>query len=338
MDPNIDPTLQDIEEDPAMAFLDTLVSNNSTSTSSGGTDGDISDDEPPTTARAVYNGNPTLANNNLVNFGRMAKRQKRFSAESESDLDLFCSNPSAEERSAMLYAAVLETRDIVKQSQKIEQWQVSEGLKKSIRSYTQAHLLSPTTTSYRGNGPEHILKAMRELNVRDLPPEKEVTHVKAILAVIKTTLTSFRNVVKDKIKASLEPDSPTRNIADLTHAIVNNTPVKATAQHYIRIAFLRWHVLKYESLSDNEWWPRVDKTLDGWRSKLKDATEIAGAFNNMYQQDIQAYGDPANTSHTVIEPRDVVPWIKTVNTHAGNVQGKTVTKTVPRKRKAMEVE
>ncbi|KAJ6625340.1 hypothetical protein B0H10DRAFT_2212014 [Mycena sp. CBHHK59/15] len=44
----------------------------------------------------------------------------------------------------------------------------------NISVYAQAFLLTSTTAAYRGlNAAEHILKAMRELNLTNLPSEKE---------------------------------------------------------------------------------------------------------------------------------------------------------------------
>ena len=41
-----------------------------------------------------------------------------------------------------------------------------------------------------------------------------------------------------QILTSLEENSNTRNIADLTHALISSTRTEATLQHYIRIAFI----------------------------------------------------------------------------------------------------
>lgn len=84
----------------------------------------------------------------------------------------------------------------------------------------KAFLLSPTITAYRGNCAEQILvsavllfsfvgwifthsltsqKAMKDLNVADLPPEKNVVQVNEVLSFISNQLTSFRAVIKQKV-------------------------------------------------------------------------------------------------------------------------------------------
>jgi hypothetical protein len=83
----------------------------------------------------------------------------------------------------------------------------------------KAFLLSPNITAYRGNCAEQILvsaelvfnyagwiftyllalqKAMKDLNVADLPPEQNVLQVNEVLSFISNQLTSFRAVIKQK--------------------------------------------------------------------------------------------------------------------------------------------
>jgi len=90
-------------------------------------------------------------------------------------------------------------------------------IQKSVTLYTKAFLLSPTV-KYKGNGPEHVLvspvrnllypspfwillqKAMRELNVTDLPAEKDVIQVSGLVSVIGKKLTDHRNAIKSKVR------------------------------------------------------------------------------------------------------------------------------------------
>lgn len=96
-----------------------------------------------------------------------------------------------------------------------------------------------------------------------------------------------------QIQASLsEPTSgkapDLRNIADLTHSLVSNSPAVPTLQLYMRIAFLvsfrlvcfhvlhcdcnaqRWHLATYP---DVDYWTKVDETLARWR-KSRTAVQI----------------------------------------------------------------
>lgn len=40
---------------------------------------------------------------------------------------------------------------------------------------------------------------MQELKVQDIPPVQEVTRIRSVLQVIRTNLTAYRNIVKEKV-------------------------------------------------------------------------------------------------------------------------------------------
>jgi hypothetical protein len=56
---------------------------------------------------------------------------------------------------------------------------------------------------------------MQTLNIGDLPPEWEVTHLKEVDAEIKSVLTSFRNIIKNKVHFS----SFSLTIADMLYSV-----------------------------------------------------------------------------------------------------------------------
>ena len=84
---------------------------------------------------------------------------------------------------------------------------------------------------------------------------------------------------------------------------------------------------------------KVDETIKNFRTELKDEYKISQyvsflsmrstpyqvfrAFNSLYQKDKLEYGDPADSSHQAVEPKDVVSWQSTVNMQAAQVQGRT---------------
>jgi len=268
----------------------------------------------------------------IASFIRMLKQRKKFSDAAEADLELYSQTRDIEERLALHFAIALEERDLLKQLTKPDQWVISEDLKKSIGIYVKAFLLSPTVSSYKGNAAEHVLKAMNDLNVGGIPAEGDVIQVKELLSVIGTTLTAYRNTIKTKIIASLEDGSKTRNIADLTHEIIKNTTVVATLQLYIRLAFLRWHIVTFRKSADT--WDEVDKTLVKWRKVATTEKDLTESFNMMYQEDKVTYGDPANTRHETTQPKNVPAWLKTIDSHSVKVLGAVAS--TGKKRKRME--
>lgn len=314
-------------------MLDFLQSFNATTSSSPGATGlladhdelrrddDFEDDSPLSHLSHAAAGVPYTP---FQHFGQIMKAKKSFNAQTAAEFDAFCSLVSPDDRAIMLFATILETRDLILANKKADKWVISSELKESARIYSRAFILSPTTVAYRGDAPKHIMAAMRSLNVGDMPPDKEVARLDLLRKLIVKFLTDCHNALKEKIKNSLAVDSPMRNIADLTHAVISNTPIQPTLQHYMRMAFLRWYYVKYANkVQDDGWWLKVDESLENFCTELKDELKISQAFNSLYQKDKLEYGDPADSSHQVTEPKDVVSWQSTVNDQAAQIQGKT---------------
>lgn len=98
---------------------------------------------------------------------------------------------------------------------------------------------------------------MRECKVKGLPDDDDLVAVDLVLARIRDKGTNNRNVYKTKVrprlsfiiycvpltsyhkvKESMEPKSPIRNVATLSHKLLKNTNVKATVQFYQRVALI----------------------------------------------------------------------------------------------------
>ncbi|KII84494.1 hypothetical protein PLICRDRAFT_179322 [Plicaturopsis crispa FD-325 SS-3] len=173
-------------------------------------------------------------------------------------------------------------------------------------------------TSYRGEAAQNVLNALREINLAELPPDSEPGRTKLVLEIVTNQLTSFRNIIKSKVTESISPGCKFRNLAALAHAVVGPTMVKPTLQLYIRLAFIRWHVVNYPKIEE-EFWPKVDETLQKWRTDFTTRTELDSAFNQLYNADKVEYGDPALSEFSVIEARNVPDWQVTLSTHAKRV-------------------
>ncbi|KAF9470193.1 hypothetical protein BDN70DRAFT_902312 [Pholiota conissans] len=176
---------------------------------------------------------------------------------------------------------------------------------KTISSYVKAFFLSPTITSYRGNCAEQILNAMVDLNVGGLPPAKNHLQIAEVISLIKL-----------KIQASLTTPTNkaanTCNVADLTHSLISNTQIVPTLQLWMRMAFLR--------------------------SQAADATALSKSFNALYEADKKKYGDPASTRHNLVQPRDILGWLRTIDAHAFKVKAPVAGGVRKRKRQEDEVE
>ncbi|KAJ3509006.1 hypothetical protein NLJ89_g5451 [Agrocybe chaxingu] len=328
----IDPELL-AESDPATALLHSTPTQSSWDVTENltrpGTPIDNDDETPATNTSHQDYSNFSFSTapgmRTLIAFGRLVKQRKKLTDEAETEFDLYCQTEDVEERMALQFVLMLETRDLMKEIQKedSERWSVSEDLKKDISRYVHTFMLSSSVTSYKGNAPEVILKMMREHKVNDLPSEKRRRETSDILSTIGKTLTQCRNVTKAKIIASLDrekkgADEGIRNIADLTAAIIGTTDVNPTLQLYMRVAFLRWIAINYPKVED-KYWDRVDLVLFQYRTSGKTALELTGTFNKMYRDDIAMFGNPADTHHKVTAPKDVADWLLNVDRFAATV-------------------
>ncbi|KAF8224021.1 hypothetical protein L208DRAFT_1381219 [Tricholoma matsutake] len=106
-----------------------------------------------------------------------------------------------------------------------------------------------------------------------------------------------------KINDSMAINSPTRNIAELTQAVLKKTTVPPMLQVYIHLAVLFWHFIQYPE----------------WMKLLNYGNHLT--FNNIYNEDKAKFGNPANTSHQATDPKHVPDWIIAVNNHASKVLG-----------------
>ncbi|KAJ7246687.1 hypothetical protein C8J57DRAFT_1523393 [Mycena rebaudengoi] len=320
---NIDPAL--LAMDPAFAFLlnikatsasgPSLSGQASASGSSspsmdspGSNEGDTMDQSPDTPVPSGSN-----ATTPLVAFGHLVKRQTELTEQSTVAFDQFCALRTSDERQVMLFAHVLQMLEMARSNSR-------SSLLRKIHTYTQAFILSPTTTAYRGlNTAEHIVSAMRECGIKDLPPDEDTAANELVLTETCNKATYFRNILKTKLKASTAKKSDTRNIAELA------------AKLYQRLAFLRFCVVEYPALSEDEFWPKVDGIIDSYRKKCNQA-ELNMLFTSFYDKDKAIYGDPATTEHQTVDIQTLVSWQKTVLKHSEAVQPAL------KKRKISEVE
>ncbi|KAJ7509363.1 hypothetical protein B0H11DRAFT_2427747 [Mycena galericulata] len=242
---------------------------------SGDDNMDQDQDTNPPPPHSAFNFAPQIPS--LTAFGNLVKRQVTLSDKS--------TNRSPEERSVLLLAHVLELLDLARKNEKAELWVITPTLSKKINSYTQAFMYSPTITAYRGlSMAEHLLKAMRDSNLAELPAEEETSHCEMTA-----------------VKESLETDSDTENIAALADKLLRGTKVKATVQFYIRLAFIRFVMTDYPWLTEETFWLQVDELIQKYRKECETEEELDAFYNFIYQKDLSDHRDPADTVHKTTE-------------------------------------
>ncbi|KAJ6565343.1 hypothetical protein B0H10DRAFT_1842787 [Mycena sp. CBHHK59/15] len=268
----------------------------------------------------------------LVAFGQLVKHRANLKDQSAIVLDQFCENSSADERQVMLYARLLEVHDTLKRNEKADEWKITSALKVHLTPLFSTCFWNVPQIHYIQNG------AMRELNLANLPSEKEVGQNELVTKSICKMLTSQRNVLKTKINSSMASDSPTRNIADLAAAVLagGKTGMKPTLQLYQRLAFLVCPPFSYHSATLlTYFWLKVDSVIASYRKEAGTEVEISQLFTDIYADDKIRYGNPEDTGRVTERIEDADHWHKILAKHAQNVQPHAA-KTL--KRKFAEVE
>ncbi|KAF4584013.1 hypothetical protein EYR40_002511 [Pleurotus pulmonarius] len=298
----IDPELLAAHEDPSLRFLAQLNTADPSPPLEGSDSTDFDDEDlmDPSDLSGIKDVSALMK---IINIGRSSPTKQ---TQNWTHMPRCMTLP--EERAALLFAEVVEIVDIIKQKaqQRVEEWKVSENLKKSITTFAKGIILSPTITMYRGNGPaEKVLHAMQTLGIRDMPHPDDLSNMQKVLTEIRHQLTIARNLVKTRICDSIEEDSATRNIGDLAMALTAGTPIQPTVQLLVRLAFLRWHAVSYASLDETQWWPRVDDTLKTWRSTCPTELLLTKAFNKMFDDNKLTYGNPTESELQMVNIRDL---------------------------------
>ncbi|PPQ75334.1 hypothetical protein CVT26_015187 [Gymnopilus dilepis] len=273
---------------------------------------------------------PVISSGALKEFSKTLAGNMKLSEKDAKQLEDFAMMLDAEQRIAQ-FAISLEIRAIVQELKRDEEYKIPDDfkiikspsllfLKANIKNYSRAAPLSPTITSYRGNIADTVIDAMGELNVHNLPDQSDSARVKKVLSEIGRVLTIYRSAMKNKLKASLEVDSSTKNIADLTHALIGDTPVQPTLDHYIRFAFLRDCLAGDASAedapataaSDDQFWLMVDNTIEELRKACKTEKEIKDIFLLTFEEDKSKYGAPETSGRKAVEQQALPQWQKVV--------------------------
>ncbi|KAF7362701.1 hypothetical protein MVEN_00619400 [Mycena venus] len=307
-DDNIDPTLRTM--DPCAQMLAQVRMGGlptSPPVPSGSTNDDDDDNMGQDGQTPPVNLLPSSIS--LVSFGNLIKRKVKLSENSTIAFDQFCQNPSPDERTAIMFAHILELVDISRKNEKAELWTIAPDLK--------AHL-----TAYRGlNLDGHVMNSMRDSSVKDLPPDEETAQCEDVLSKVRNKATQFRNILKTAITVALDRTHETANVAALANKLLQGTKIKATLQFYIRLAFIRFVMRSYPWLTEETFWLKVDLCLEANSKKCTSKAELDQLYNAIYQQDVQMYGDPADTPYKTVEFNATrTTWQATVRKHSKLVQ------------------
>ncbi|THU97831.1 hypothetical protein K435DRAFT_965259 [Dendrothele bispora CBS 962.96] len=249
------------------------------------------------------------------------KTKSNLHGEYAANLDVFCA-ASSEERQLKTAAWMLELLMKLDNATKTQNETMSDKLQKDAREYAFYTLLSWKLSSYSGKVSDAVIHAMRDVGIRDVPPQNETALLRDLKTLINEKLTGDKSLLKKKIKDSLSPNSKYRNLALLTKNIIGNHNIPLTVELYIRIAFLRSVAVAIDMdpshpghRDGGKFWEEVDIALLDIRS-AKNADNVTGTFIQLYQNDIKTFGAPENSG---LKVAPALPHQKIIDTCATEV-------------------
>ncbi|KAJ7144865.1 hypothetical protein C8R43DRAFT_1130285 [Mycena crocata] len=234
--------------------------------------------------------------------GRAYKKQKKLSPESNATCEEFLKSHNPVEHQFILLTTMLQCLDAVNgmsQDGHGKKWVIPSIVKKTATDYARVAVLSPSARSYRGKSlAAAVMAAMHERNVAELPPASE----------------TGRHGIKAALSESLDPKS---DIATVTRKCTAKSKAQITAGLYYRIAWLTTG--DNESPDKDKFWVNVDKALAEFHDSFPDRVDLAAAWKDIYDRDIEVYG-PVDSKIRVTPVKDLEVWLATVDTQTSLVE------------------
>ncbi|KAJ4496607.1 hypothetical protein C8R41DRAFT_918450 [Lentinula lateritia] len=200
---------------------------------------------------------------------------------------------------------------------------ISPNLKATARHYSIAVLLSPHISSYAGKSfADIVVKCMRSAGVEGVPSDHQVTNLKALKTTIGDYATQDRFSLKNKVMNSLSEGSPHENIALLAQAIIGTHGFQITVDFLGRLAVLCWAVEEYKEQSTRTFWSLLDAAIDTWCGDggyKAWGNSVAITVRYMYDEDVKAHGNPADTEIVITDIRNISNAQKSIDDWAKKI-------------------
>ncbi|KAJ6563258.1 hypothetical protein B0H10DRAFT_1966155 [Mycena sp. CBHHK59/15] len=271
----------------------------------------------------------------LKNFGERELKRVKLEPATDSDFRTYLATSNKDERDALQALWTLQVRDqLSKLTQNTaESWTASSALEKTARRNIYSLLLLPNVHFYSGTLVEVLLLAMHTVNTPDLPKPDSI-HADELGTWLGEEISQARYAIKKTIG-----ENSGLNVADLAAELLSLAHahhVPATLGLYMRLALLRRHLaLKH---NPNSFWGKVDDELEAFREGGSEAyVEYFSLMKDIYDDDIQEFGDPSTTEHTVksfTDPDCTCPrWLRELYIVAPQVKRLPKKKSKAKKRK-----
>ncbi|PBK87894.1 hypothetical protein ARMGADRAFT_1085231 [Armillaria gallica] len=284
-----------------------------------------------------------------ANLIKQLKTIKMFSKESVIDLDNFTLAPTLEECYTFMFAATLETRDMLKELVKIkaaEEYEMKDNVKKLITLHAKGFVYLLTATSYVGlDIPKNILLTMQANNMTGLPNKQDIIGKNKIIKEINSALSDAHHCMKSKLLETLSAttNANTQSIGAVTEKILGNSGVPMMLQLQMHISVMCWHLIHFLKLNPKKFWPHVNNFFAQALEKGKENYHTCMVFsaicpdilidpsacavsvlNSTYHLNIAAFGDPDLTKYPVLDlvkdSDKVLAWIVTNNTFFNKIR------------------
>ncbi|KAJ3859600.1 hypothetical protein EV359DRAFT_86214 [Lentinula novae-zelandiae] len=145
-----------------------------------------------------------------------------------------------------------------------------------------------------------------------------------ISLVETTTLAIQKCSLILQVLNSLSEGSPHENIILLAQAIIGAHGFQITVDFLRRLAVLRWAVQEYRDQSTRNFWTLLDAAIDTWRGNggykaWGNSIAMWETVKYMYDEDVAAHGNPADTEIVIIDIRNISNVQKSIDDWAKKI-------------------
>nr|GAT42564.1 predicted protein [Mycena chlorophos] len=266
----------------------------------------------------------------MLSLAKSIALQDDMTPADAAKLELFAQARSIGEQNVLIYGKMLQINTNQKRALKADAYAIPSTFKPTMKAYSFAYLFGTRSAVFKG---EHqapakcVMAAMRlnSANAPSLPRSDDITGGKVLLAELSSEVTHARNSIKDKAKASMQPGSKMRNIGALAHAILNGVAdVPITLMVYMKLAFIRFCLSTFQGVSDSDFWWRLHEfrvaAANANHGGVLNNVDLIHVLSNVYNDDRNTYGDPAESGYQAVEIAKLSVWHTTLAQQAATVK------------------
>ncbi|CAK5284257.1 unnamed protein product [Mycena citricolor] len=272
-------------------------------------------------------GQPRFAGS-VRTFGERLAKDGNLSVEGEAEFRRYYETLNKDERDTFGAFLVVQTKDLLRKltdnvasSPKDVEYSPADSLVKISRKYVWAILCLPNLAYYTGTIEAAVISTLNIMKNKHVP-DLDAPDYNNFLSWLGRQISLYRSIMKTHVSDSLKTrNKDKKNIAFVCAQILDHvdSSVNPNRAFYMRVAYMRYHLKKGHPVK--AYWDKVDEEMEQLRNA--GPTHLILGLEEVYNDDIATYGNPADTDYTIGEsalPKDSPKWLSALSAQAAKVQ------------------